>query len=83
MTQKVLWKVKEVIKVLQITLRLSINYFCVKRCILKCWLIGLERLRTSNICSCHAGDPEKSVCRSDWKASRLAIQEELKFQSEF
>ena len=57
--------------------------FCVKRLILRCWLIGLEKLRISNIYSCHAGDPEESVCRSDWKASRLKIQEELMFQSAF
>ena len=57
--------------------------FCVKRFILRCWLIGLEKLRISNIYSCRAGDPEESVCRSDWKASRLKIQEELMFQSAF
>lgn len=59
-TLKVVWKVKEIIKVLQRTLPLSINSFCIKRFI--CWLIRLERLRISNIYSRHAGDTEESVC---------------------
>ena len=80
-TLKVVWKVKEVVRVLQRTLPLYINSFCINRFI--CWFIRLERLRFSNIYSCHDGDTEESVCISDWKASRLKIQEELMCQSEF